>query len=346
MITTLLPTPTRALAVTATCLALVGCVKRSETIRIEPDGTAHLEVVFEGDAGDIREGDAMLEDPGPWEVKDEIETKDDGEQELTRTATLIVPPGAEFPAHYAGNDGELAELALVFSTSLRIEERPDGTYYHFKRVYHRRDWAGIDYFRRKELEQGLKKLEEKDAAELTDVDRQDIANALLKFEAIKTIVLAEAAAGALGPPLPQDDWLAVHRGISEVFDRINPGQVMALLQLEGEEADAQIAAAVQQVTDDLEATIERILNQRDPSGAVARAFMDQYDRQRRRYAITEDLQDEVWGVALKLPGRVVGHNADSDDVDLENSVVEWEFEGETLNDRDHVLLATSVVGHD
>jgi len=83
MTTTLLPAPTCVLALTAACLALVGCVKRSETMRVEPDGTAHLEAVFEGDPGDIRDGDAMLEDPGPWEVEDEIETKDDGERELT-----------------------------------------------------------------------------------------------------------------------------------------------------------------------------------------------------------------------------------------------------------------------
>jgi hypothetical protein len=324
-------------------LILPGCVRRGERIVIEPDGTAHLTVEFEGDPDDVRSGDAMLEDPGLWEVKDQLEVKDDGDEELTRTAKITVPPGGEFPTHYAGHDAELADLALDMATWLEVEERPDGTYYHFKRVYHRRDWARIDYFRHKELEDGLKKLDEKEAAELTDADRQDIANALLRFEAYKTIKLAEAAAESVGPPLAQDDWLAVHRGICGVFEAIDPREVMALLVLEGDEADAQIAAAVQEVKENLEATIERILDERDRSGRLAVAFMDQYERERQRYAITEDLQDDVWEVVVELPGRVVGHNSFGADEPEHEKAIQWEFEGDMLNDQDVILMATSVV---
>jgi len=124
-----------------------GCIKRSETIRIEPDGSAHLRVVFDGDPDDISEGDAMLNEPGPWSVKDTVELKDDGSEKLIRAATLTVQPGEKLPEQYCPGDSDLSDVALTMPTSLLIEERPDGTYYHFKRVYQRRDWARVDYFR-------------------------------------------------------------------------------------------------------------------------------------------------------------------------------------------------------
>ena len=241
-------------------LLSAGCVKRTETIKIAPDGTAHLEVVFEGDPGDVHQGDAMLAVPGPWTVADETEVDKEGKETLTRTGSLSVMPGDEFPTHYAGDDAELAELALDFSTSLRIEERSDGTYYHFKRVYHRRNWAPIDYFRRKLLEVGLKKIEDKDPAEMTDQDRQAVANALVSFEGVKTLVLAEAAAANLDPPLAQDDWLAVHQGIRQVFEEVDTDRIAKLLceSPELEHLADECNAAVAFVDLDLSVLLEMI----------------------------------------------------------------------------------------
>lgn len=327
-----------------TLLGPQGCVEREETIRVAPDGTIHLKVEFEGGLDDVVSGDALLQDPGPWTVEDRIETDDKGEQTLTRTATLTVPPGGEIPTHYAGDDDELADLALNISTSLEIEERPYGTYYHFQRIYHRRDWSHIDYFRRTYLEDELKKLDGEDVAELSEQDRQNVAEALIAFEQLKTLVLAETAANALDPPLSQDVWLPIFRGICGVFENIDRHRVMELLQLEGEEAEAEITAAVEEVKARTEDVIEAVVNQSDPSGATTRAFVCQYEREQRRYAITEDLQDETIEVFLHLPGRIIGHNSIGEQAD--GGAVEWEFDGEALYDRDQVLLATSVVEHE
>lgn len=325
-------------------LALLGCLKREETIRIEPDGTAHLQMVFNGNPDDVRTGDAMLEDPGPWEVKDAIETDNDGDEDLTRTATLTVPPGEEFPTHFAGDDTELADLCLAMSTSLEIEERSDGTYYHFRRVYHRRDWARIDYFRRKFVEDSLKKLEEEDFAELNETGQWQIARDLLDLEGLKTLVLAEAAAKAVEPPLRQDDRLAIHQVIAGVFREVDTDRVVKILLLDDDLKDAEIAGAVQEVRDELERKINEVLSARDPAGTLGRVFMDQFERERRRYAISEDLADERWKVVVELPGRILGHNSLAGDPD--DGEVRWEFDGDALYDRDEVLLATSVVERD
>ncbi|HUU85999.1 MAG TPA: hypothetical protein VM243_21085 [Phycisphaerae bacterium] len=317
------------------------CVEREETITIMPDGTIHVEVEFEGGVDDVTTGDALLEDPGPWTVNDTIKTDEDGDRTLTRKAALTVPPGADLPTHFAGDDDDLADLALNFTTAVRTEDRPGGTYYHFKRVYHRRDWSHVEYYRRTFLQDELKKLDGKDLADLSEQDRGTVAEALITFEAIKTLKIAEAAANALNETLPQEDWLAIHQGIRDVFEDVDRQDVVELLQLEGEEAAAEIDAAVRDVNQKLESTIESVLDQRDPTGLMRQTFMDQFERERRRYAITEDLQDENIKVVARMPGRIIGHNSISGDA--EDGAVQWEFDGKALNDRDVILLATSVV---
>ncbi len=324
-------------------LVALGCVKRTETIKIEPDGTAHLEVVFDGDLEDVRTGDAMLADHGAWDVEERIEKDDDGDEDLRRTARLTVAPGGEFPTHFAGDDHDLALLALGFSTSLDIEERPDGTYYHFRRLYHRREWARIDYFRRTFVEDELEKLDNKDMAELTAEEQRSVAQALIDLEGVKTLMLAEAAALALEPPLRQDSSLAIHRAIWQVFEAIEVNPVVELLRMEGDEAEAQIKTTVEEVHQELEQRIEQVLGASDPSGRSARAFLDQLDLERRRYAITEDLADDNFEITVELPGRIVGHNSLDGIGEVGGSSVRWEFDGKWLYDRDQILMATSVV---
>ncbi|MCH7813086.1 MAG: hypothetical protein IID40_03605 [Planctomycetes bacterium] len=318
-----------------------GCVKRSETIRVEPDGTMHLLVEFEGDLEDVRQGGAMLNDPGPWTVEDQVVTKKDGNQEMHRRATLVLPPGTEVPTDYAGKDETLSEVALKFLTSLDIEQRPDGTYYHFKRVYRRRDSARIAYFRHKLVDESLEKLEDRKIEDLNPDEREQIARVLVEFEMIKTVVLAEAAADSMEPALRQDDWLAMHQVIQDVFRQVGSDRVIELLLMEGDEAEDQIELEVEKINAQIEVGINRILTERDPDGGLVQTFQAAVDRQRRLQAITEDLQDESFEVRLQLPGRIVGHNSLIGIRD--DGQVEWEFDGQALNDRDQVLLATSVV---
>ena len=318
-----------------------GCVKRQETIRVEPDGTMHLLVEFDGDLDDVRQGGAMLNDAGPWTVEDQVVTNEEGDQEMHRRASLVLPPGAEVPTDYAGDDEKLSEVALKFSTSLDIEQRPDGTYYHFRRVYQRRDWARIAYFRQKFVDDSLEKLEDRKIEDLNATEREQIARALVEFEMIKNVVLAEAAVASIKPAVRQIDWLAMHRAIQDVFRQLETDRVIELLQMEGDEAQDQIELEVEKINAGIEVGINRILTERDPGGGLVQTFQAAVDHQRRLRAVTKDLQDEGFEVRLQLPGRIVGHNSligINDD-----GLVEWEFDGDALNDRDQVLLATSFV---
>jgi len=336
-------TPGRSSAATILAVVLIatalGCIKRRETIRIEPDGTAHLRVVFKGDPDDISGGDAMLNEPGPWSVTDTVELKDDGSEKQIRAATLTVPPGEKWPERYCPDDSDLSGLALTMPTSLLIEERPGGTYYHFKRVYQRRDWARIDYFSRELLEKDLEAVQGKEKADMTPEERENLARSLLKFEKTKTIVLARAAAEALHPPLQQEQWLMLRQGIAEVCDRISIERVVELLLMEGEQAGDEIRRQVDEVFAQIHQVISQTLSETDATGSLSQRFAEQFEIERRRYAISEDLQDENWEVSLQLPGRLVGHNGDN----IKGNMIEWKFGGNALCDRDQVLMATSVV---
>jgi hypothetical protein len=309
-----------------------------ETIRIDPDGTTHLKLVFRGDPGDIVEGDAMLNEPGPWSVMDTVELQDDGSEKLVRTANLTIPPGKKLPGQYCPDDSDLSGVVLIMPTSLLVEKRPDGTYYHFKRVYQRRDWARVDYFRR-ELQKDLEEVQGVEKANMTPEQREHLASSLVKFEKAKTIALAQAAADTLQPPLQQGQWLMLRQGIAEVYDRISIERVVELLLMEDEQAGAEIKRQVDEVSVQIHHVMSQMLSKSDVTGSLSQRFAEQFETERRRHAISEDLQDETWEVSLQLPGRLVGHNGNS----VKESMVKWEFGGNALCDRDQVLMATSVV---
>jgi hypothetical protein len=316
-----------------------GCVERTETIRIEPGGTAHLRVVFKGDPDDIRTGDALLNEPGPWSVTDTVEPQDDGSKKLIRTATLVVPAGAKWPEQYCPDGSDLSGLALAMPTALRIEERPDGTYYHFKRVYERRDWARVDYFRRTLVEPAAEAFQGKQKEDVTPQQRENLARGLVQYEKAKTLVLAQAANEALHPGLKQDQWLVLRQAIADVYDRIGVERVVEILQMEDKQAGEEIQRLVNKVSAQVHQAIGQTLAAADATGALGRRFAEQFEIERRRQSISEDLQDEHWEVSLELPGRLVGHNGDS----VKGNVVIWKFGGNALCDRDEILMAISVV---
>jgi hypothetical protein len=316
-----------------------GCIERTETIRVEPGGAAHLRVVFKGDPDDIRTGDAMLNEPGPWSVVDTWEPQDDGSQKLVRTATLTVPAGTKWPEQYCPENSDLAGLALAMPTSVRIEERPDGTYYHFTRIYRRRDWARVDYFRRTLVEPAAEPLQGKQKADVTPQQRENLARGLLQYEKAKALVLAQAASEALRPGLKQDEWLVLRQAIADVYDRIGIERVARILQMEDQQVGEEIQRLVDEVSGQVRQAIRQTLSASDATGSLGRRFAEQFEVERRRHSVSEDLQDENWTVSLELPGRLVGHNGDS----VKGGVVTWKFAGNALCDRDQILMATSVV---
>lgn len=316
-----------------------GCIERTETIRVEPDGTVYLQVVFRGDPDDIRTGDALLSEPGPWSVVDTVQLQDDGSEKLVRTATLTVKPGERLPDQYCPENSDLSGVALSMPTFLRIEEKSDGTYYHFRRDYERRDWACIDYFRRKLVEHELEAIQGKKLADVPAEQRESLTRGLVEYEKAKVIELAWAANETLYPQLEQDQWLVLRQGIDDVYNRIDIKRIVEILQMKDQQAGEEIRHLADDISLQIYRVISQTLSEVDATGLLGQQFVEQFEIERRRRMISEDLQDESWQVSVQLPGRLVGHNGDY----VEGNVVIWKFAGDAINDRDQTLMATSVV---
>ncbi|MBU0616972.1 MAG: hypothetical protein KKI02_04590, partial [Planctomycetes bacterium] len=169
----------------AAVLLLPGCLERKETIRIDRDGSVQIRVELEGDPGDFAAGDALPDKHTGWKAQDEFETDDDGKEKQRRIATRRFAAGQPLPESYADPDDPQYGIALMFPTTLEIERRADGTYYHFKRVYEARAQARYTVHRElfKQIFKELDELAGKDPAELTDEQRTRLVEILRLLEA-------------------------------------------------------------------------------------------------------------------------------------------------------------------
>jgi hypothetical protein len=165
----------------ATLLGVAACIKRSERITILADGSTLLQTAIEGDAADLRNGDALPESGAGWTVEERSETDQEGREKLTRTAHRQLAPGQPWPDSYAVAGSDVEELVLHFPTMLTIEQRPGGTYYHFRRVYLRRDHARTAFEPEQILESDeMRELQQKKPEELTPEERGKMADAVLQ----------------------------------------------------------------------------------------------------------------------------------------------------------------------
>ena len=331
----------RRLVLCLTCCgvlsAMVGCLKRTETITVHQDGRVELTVTFDGDPGDVLGGDAMLSSAPGWKVADQRKKNDDGGEDLVRTGSLAIPPGGEWPDSYAGPGDVSADVCLRFPSTLTIERRDDGTYYHFRRTYKGRPWARINHTRDLIFDEEIEALAKKDPDELKPLEQQSLVRAMIEFEKAKAVEFAEQAADELGDALTQDRRLAVRAGIIQVYDAVSiPWAVDLLASPNNEDRIEQEAAKLVERTND---AIESALLRGGVRSTVITRFVKVHDRVKRRFSVTEDLSDETWKVTLTMPGMIIGHNGDS----VQDGTVTWEFDGEALRDRDQVLMATSKI---
>ena len=131
--------------------ALAGCMRRKETITINPDGRVNISLEYDGGLADVTEGDAMPSEASGWQVvtEERVTETDDGKpsKEMTITGEASFEPGGPLPFTFGDPDDPYFDAYLHFPTTLVVEERPDGTYYHFYRVYDSRPWAQIEAWR-------------------------------------------------------------------------------------------------------------------------------------------------------------------------------------------------------
>jgi hypothetical protein len=351
------------LAATLALATSGGCLRRVEMIEVHPDGSATLMARFEGDPEDVQTGDALPREQSGWRVTC-VEKQEGDKPKVMIDATRRIAAGAEIPATYAV-DGEPAH-ALTFPTTITVEQRPNGTYYHFRRVYRARRWARYDFApsdatNREEIEKVLKN----DPKEITDEERAMLAASLVRAERAKTLAYLDTGLERLRDAIRQDTRLAVRAGVAEVF-AADWLQKRARALLTHDEQSEETRLTLARVDAAVMAALDASAGRQGLTDAMTARIRDAFLDARAEHAISRDLEDEAWGVGVQLPGRIIADNGNDEHArptapDSDEPVAPftpdgsedgfprgpgrcgWYFEGEALYDRDVVLMATSFV---
>ncbi|MCB9866679.1 MAG: hypothetical protein H6816_08620 [Phycisphaerales bacterium] len=346
----------------AATLALTGCLRRIEIVEIAQDGSVKLTTQIEGDADDVRNGSAMPSAANGWNV-DEHQEKEGDKDKLVLLARQSFPPGTILPDSYAAPGSPTYPLDLHFATTLRIEKRAEGTYYHFTRRYAPRRRAQFDYYQEKLIKSGeVRELAEKNPKDLTDDERAKLAERLIRVDLLRTEQFLGAAAEH--NPLPQVALLKAQLAIEPLFaDSTVKEETINLLR--GNPDGDGLAKLENRLKADVRKTVKRVLADAQVDNDEATAYLQAYDDVRTAYQLSEDLGDDYWAVAVRMPGRIIAHNCfdedstpadtEKDDEDFVKAMlagddfprgpdrVGWSFDGTALYDREVVLMATSFV---
>jgi hypothetical protein len=341
--------------VVAALVPNTGCLRRKETITVNPDQSVRIEVEYEQDtdAGvdvdkdrpTMNTKDAMPAEQSGWAASTAFR-KDDNKTVTTLSASQTFGPGAALPRSFAPAGSENAELALQFPTDLTVEQRDGGTVYTLRRVYTARPWAYVQYWEDLVLEGDTKKLLDKPADELTDEERERVLRALSSIEVLRRLELSRTALEHAEIKFPSEGWLEARQAL---LNRIEEVDFAPMLELHKQ---------VESSTDDspekegLEKRLQTMLNELNDAAmsgydeqlrsALGGAQFAAYERSLNHASLGYEISKETGGhafeIRVKMPGRVIGHNGKK--VEDDGTVV-WEFDGKAFRDRDHELLVVS-----
>ncbi len=321
-------------------LLLAGCLERVETITVEADGTVVIEAVFKTDeVEELYEGDAMPSEADGWLVQDVEEIDDDGEHHYSLIAESVFGPETVLPENYAVAGDPDTALYLQFPTSVVIENRPDGVYYHFHRRYPGRAWAHIEALRELLIDEKTKGLKDKDESQFTREDRILLVRSYTDFEVAKLLTFARQAYLATTPDLPQDAWLDVITAFGRLQGELDLDAIAELMEIEdADERDEALDREVKSWQEKSYTTLQTAL--RDAcgyGGTTMKTFLRHYAVQLKDYDITAGLGDDSFEITVVMPGEIVGSNADTESRDR----VTWRFSGRRFRDRDVELMVSS-----
>lgn len=367
--------PTRlssfAAVLAVTLMAALGCIKREETIAVLPDGSTFLASHIEGDPSDFQDGDALPSEQSGWKTEERVKSDSEEKKTLIRTAQRMVPANAAIPDSYAAQNDPVADICLRFPTTITVERRPDGDYYHFRRVYKGRRYSQFIFWQKTIFESDeIKKISNQSPDKMTDSERIKLAEAFITSDTRKTAEFIEDAALSMTDRLPQDAWLAARKAGLNTYAQEFTDQKLAEL-LKSEDGATEAVEMANQTRELVVDTMRDALRERRIPPMLINEFINAYRLSRDEFETTEDLGDENWRVTVVLPGTIVGYNgvdalapnnnddrgrnpaSDAvykvlDEAKFEPgfSRVRWEFDGNWLADRDVVLAATSFVPRD
>jgi hypothetical protein len=334
--------PFVALAAAVVGLHLAGCIERKEAIRIEADGRVEIEVRHDTDShAEMYLGDAVPTEDRGWIVETSTTVDDEGEEQFHLRAVASFPADSPLPSNYASIRDPDPDISLQFPTALRIEERRDGYYYHFRRVYLARPWAFIDNPARLVQAKVKEIIDEREFRDLPPADRAAVVRALVDLEVLKLEAFARAAFDDVTPEAPQDVWLAARTAIGAAADQLDIEGLVELLGGEDDQANAEAIEDQSRAFQD--AAIAGMRQALLETGAYGqpqlRALFRRFEHYQRYHEVTEELGDDNFTIEVEMPGEIVGHNGDR----RSGSTVTWQFNGQFLRDRDQEILVTSRV---
>jgi len=324
--------------------AQAGCLKRKERIIVDPSGAVTMKVKFKGTQEEIAQTrDALPGVLGGWRINREIEERQDDKPKHILRARKDFAPDAALPATYADANDPDADLALRFPTEVTIEQRADGRYYHFRRMYIPRPWAHVEYWHDLLIDKDFEKLGEKPEDELTEDERVRILRAFATVAAMEQIEFARLAARQSVTDLRQDDWLAARAALQAHYEAIDYVEMVRKYQaMPKQQREAVFEVEADQIID---AGYEALRGaMRDAAGLNTiqlAAFEREYNREKTRSEITEELGSHQFRIWASLPGEIVAHNGDGLESDDGLVYVKWEFSGDAFRDRPFELMATS-----
>lgn len=334
------PLRSKLIVTSLAMLVAAGCLERKETITVMRDGSTEIALAYKGSPEDFGTADSLPSSAAGWNVSWESRKNGDDEERVLRSRRAFAA-GAELPGSYAADDDADGDLALAFPTTIHIEGRPDGTYYHFRRTYTPRAWSDVRYWNDHFINDDIKKLGEKPSENLTLEERVKIMRAFANIVSHEQAEHARAALAEIDPELSPDRWLAVRRAVLDVYDSIDFDEFLRkYAHLPKEERDK----AIDLEGDEYEARAKNAMTQvlRDAAGydaATAELFLEAYNRADRRHKITDQTGGHTFKIRVLMPGEIVAHNASS----VNEDGAYWEFDGSAFRDRAYPVMITSRV---
>lgn len=336
---------TRSLIALGSSMVLVcSCVERKEHLSIQPGGVVLYQAKFDADSlEELDTGDAVPRTQSGWLVQRERKEDDDGKVTHALVAEKAFGPRNPLPENFASKSDPNGDLYLQFPTTLVLEQRADGEYYHFSRTYSARPWAVIEALEERLLRAPLDDLDGLKPEHWTPEQRHRVVQALANFETEKMLVFAREAFRHVAPEAPPDGWLAMRSHVLDCLAGIDYQALAELLKpaetpVEQEQLDQTIKAESAEFQEKLMGHFkEAARDVAGLNGSQAKHFLDELDRRRVAFEVTQDLGDEKFQIRVEMPGEIVASNATS----VEGGTATWEFDGQTIRDREHELLVTS-----
>ncbi|HWB20283.1 MAG TPA: hypothetical protein VG711_08290 [Phycisphaerales bacterium] len=331
-------------------VVLSGCLERIENLEVQPNGGLAAQLEYHAsDPEEIDTGDAMPKMTEGWIGERSEKVNEDGNIEVTLTAANAFPPKYHLPENYADKSDSQATCYLQFPTKVKVEKRGKAIYYHFARTYGSRDFAKIDFYNQTLVTDPLQQLGSLDPKDWTPENRVMVVKALAQFETAKDLLFAREAFKSVTPEGRQDGWLAAWKAGNDFANSQDYAALSAMLEPVAQKNDAddrddsmgkEIKAQAEKFESALLDVVRTAL--RDTArydGGQLSAFDAEYALRKLAWEVTQDLNDEKFRITVKMPGVIVGSNADSTTSDTAT----WEFDGSMLHDREIELLVTSVL---